>query len=176
MIIESQSKIEYFGHNRTQSKSRYRQGIVRFRSHTLFSSCTISVLRANKPSHPGVLQARQQSRWSVERTDNPGDRWEEGQRPGGWTAVKCGNQFQWKSYLVCRHAADCIPAIVQLLNPGTVSYIMCSCKQTMRISAQGLGKFLPCLITESENVSKCQHNGTTYMSVETGESTTSAAE
>jgi len=40
---ESQSKIEYFGHNWTQLKSRYQQGIVRFRSHTLFRSCTISV-------------------------------------------------------------------------------------------------------------------------------------
>jgi len=44
-MIESQSKIGYFGHNRTQSKLWYQQGVLRFRSHTLFRSCTISVVR-----------------------------------------------------------------------------------------------------------------------------------
>jgi len=44
-IIESQSKIEYFDHNWTQSKSSYQQGIVRFWSHMLFRSCTISAVR-----------------------------------------------------------------------------------------------------------------------------------
>ena len=34
-IIESKSKIEYFGHNRTQSKSWYQHGKVRFRSHAM---------------------------------------------------------------------------------------------------------------------------------------------
>jgi len=42
-IIESKSKIEYFGHNRTQSKSWYQLDIARFRSHGLFRSCTMSV-------------------------------------------------------------------------------------------------------------------------------------
>jgi len=93
MIQWSQSKIEYFGHNWTQSKSRYHQGKVRFRSLMLFQELynLCSVLTSH------LVHAYCTTKSAV--TGAYGQPWEEvGRRhwPGGWTVVTVGYYCQGK--------------------------------------------------------------------------------
>jgi len=89
IIIGSQSKIDYYGHNQTQSKLPYQQGNVQFRPHTLFRFLgdVQSPYCANKPYQPGLLYNElgyQLNTWTTVRQARKG-------RQGGWTLDSVGH-------------------------------------------------------------------------------------